>query len=128
MDIKKLDYSQLILLADSDDFYNIVCNEQKFGEYIETLHKTYCKEKNVEWIEDPMNDDEDFARVKIRKFLPNLKKIGIDEKCLAETAKKLRARNRRRCAVTCSKPCAVRRWICTENKRNSARTVCRLTR
>ena len=51
--------------------------------------KQYCQAKNIEWIKDPMNDDEDFARVKIRKFLPNLQKIGIDEKCLAETAKKL---------------------------------------
>ena len=51
--------------------------------------KQYCKKKNVEWIEDPMNNDEDFARVKIRKFLPQLCRIGIDEKRLAETAKNL---------------------------------------
>ena len=51
--------------------------------------KKYCKEKNVEWVEDPMNDDEDFARVKIRKFLPKLKEIGIDEFRLFETAKNL---------------------------------------
>ena len=36
-----------------------------------------------------MNSDEDFMRVKIRKFLPQLSKIGIDEKRLAETAKNL---------------------------------------
>lgn len=51
--------------------------------------KQYCKDRKVEWIEDPMNNDEDFARVKIRKFLPQLSKIGIDEKRLAETAKNL---------------------------------------
>ena len=28
--------------------------------------KKYCKDKNIEWVEDPMNDDEDFVRVKIR--------------------------------------------------------------
>ena len=51
--------------------------------------KKYCKDKNIEWVEDPMNDDEDFVRVKIRKFLPKLKEIGLDEQCLSETAKKL---------------------------------------
>ena len=51
--------------------------------------KKYCQEKKVKWIEDPMNSDEDFMRVKIRKFLPQLSKIGIDEKRLAETAKNL---------------------------------------
>lgn len=51
--------------------------------------KKYCVKKKVEWIEDPMNQDEDFVRVKIRKFLPELKKIDIDEKRLAETAKSL---------------------------------------
>lgn len=48
--------------------------------------KDYLRTKNVVWIEDPMNESEDFLRVKIRKFLPELKKIGIDEKRLAETA------------------------------------------
>lgn len=51
--------------------------------------KKYCKDKNIEWVEDPMNDDEDFVRVKIRKFLPKLKEIGLNEQCLSETAKKL---------------------------------------
>ena len=51
--------------------------------------KQYCREKDVEWVEDPMNDDEDFSRVKIRKFLPQLKQIGIDEARLAATAKNL---------------------------------------
>ncbi len=51
--------------------------------------KEYCKKKNIKWIEDPMNDDEDFTRVKIRKFLPKLKEIGIDEVRLAETVKNL---------------------------------------
>ena len=54
----------------------------------ETL-KDYCKKKNIKWVEDPMNDDEDFVRVKMRKFLPKLKEIGIDEVRLAETAKNL---------------------------------------
>ena len=48
--------------------------------------KDYLRSKNVVWIDDPMNDSDDFLRVKIRKFLPELKKIGIDEKRLADTA------------------------------------------
>ena len=48
--------------------------------------KTFLTEKKVDWIEDPMNQDEDFVRVKIRKFLPKLAHIGIDEKKLYETA------------------------------------------
>ena len=48
--------------------------------------RRYLNEKGVRWIEDPMNQDEDFMRVKIRKFLPRMKEIGIDEKRLSETA------------------------------------------
>lgn len=48
--------------------------------------KDYLRLKNVSWIEDPMNQDDDFARVRMRKFLPKLKEIGIDERRLAETA------------------------------------------
>ena len=48
--------------------------------------KDYLRSKKIVWIDDPMNDSEDFLRVKIRKFLPELKKIGIDEKRLADTA------------------------------------------
>ena len=51
--------------------------------------KKYCRENNVVWIDDPMNDDDDFSRVKIRKFLPKLEQIGIDVARLAATAKNL---------------------------------------
>jgi hypothetical protein len=47
MDIKNLSYDELILLVDSDDFYNIICNEQMVGQYIAELHKKYCKENNI---------------------------------------------------------------------------------
>lgn len=47
----------------------------------------YLTQKNITWIEDPMNDEEDYLRVKIRKFLPLMtQKIGIDDKRLAQTA------------------------------------------
>ena len=52
--------------------------------------KQYLKDKDIKWIEDPMNDMDDFTRVKIRKFLPSLKEIGIDENKLAQTAAILR--------------------------------------
>ena len=51
--------------------------------------REYLKEKNIQWIEDPMNQDEDFMRVKIRKFLPKLAEIGLSEKRLSETASTL---------------------------------------
>lgn len=48
--------------------------------------RMYLSQKGIRWIEDPMNECSDFARVKIRKFLPELAQIGIDEKRLADTA------------------------------------------
>lgn len=52
--------------------------------------KQYLKDKQIKWIEDPMNDMSDFARVRIRKFLPSLEEIGINEAKLAQTAAVLR--------------------------------------
>lgn len=52
--------------------------------------KHYLKAKNIKWVEDPMNDMDDFVRVKIRKFLPQLQEIGLDEAKLAQTASVLR--------------------------------------
>jgi tRNA(Ile)-lysidine synthase len=51
--------------------------------------KAYLQQKKVQWVEDPMNQCDDFLRVKIRKFLPKLAEIGIDEKRLASTAETL---------------------------------------
>ncbi len=48
--------------------------------------KKFLLNQGIKWVEDPMNGNEDFLRVKIRKFLPELVKIGIDEKRLALTA------------------------------------------
>jgi len=47
MNIKDLNYDELLLLADSDDFYNVICNEQMVGQYIAQLHKMSCKENSV---------------------------------------------------------------------------------
>ena len=52
--------------------------------------RDYLKQKNIDWVEDESNQCEDFMRVKMRKFLPELEtKIGLTEVRLAETAKVL---------------------------------------
>jgi tRNA(Ile)-lysidine synthase len=57
--------------------------------------KDYLSERKVSWFEDPMNEDEDFLRVKFRKNLGLLEKefnISID--CLVNTAENMaRARD-----------------------------------
>lgn len=41
--------------------------------------KAYLRERHIDWVEDESNQCEDFLRVKIRKFLPELKQnIGLD--------------------------------------------------
>ncbi|MBR6663780.1 MAG: tRNA lysidine(34) synthetase TilS [Alphaproteobacteria bacterium] len=57
--------------------------------------RDYLQQKNIKWVEDPSNQSDDFLRVKVRKFLPELEnKIGISEERLSETAKVLqRTRN-----------------------------------
>ncbi len=53
--------------------------------------RKYLSEKNIVWVEDESNQCDDFLRVKIRKFLPELEsKTGISEKRLADTARILR--------------------------------------
>lgn len=52
--------------------------------------KKYLISRKIKWVEDPSNQNEDFVRVKIRKFLPVLEKeLMLSEKRLAETAKVL---------------------------------------
>lgn len=52
--------------------------------------RQYLKQENIKWVEDESNYCDDFMRVKIRNFLPDLAaKIGLSELRLAETAKVL---------------------------------------
>ncbi len=52
--------------------------------------RQYLKQKKIKWVEDESNYCDDFMRVKIRNFLPELEeKIGLSEWRLAETAKVL---------------------------------------
>ncbi len=49
--------------------------------------RAYLMQKGIEWVEDPSNQNEDFLRVKIRKFLPVLEKeLSLSVARLAETA------------------------------------------
>ena len=42
------------------------------------IMENYLKEKNIKWVHDESNDNDDFLRVKMRKFLPQLEqKTGI---------------------------------------------------
>jgi tRNA(Ile)-lysidine synthase len=48
--------------------------------------RLYVKEQGGSWLEDPMNDDTRFARVRIRKALPELEAAGISIQRIAEAA------------------------------------------
>lgn len=48
--------------------------------------REYLNARKIRWVEDPMNESTDFARVKMRQFLPVLAEMGLDEKRLADTA------------------------------------------
>lgn len=49
----------------------------------------YCEVQKIEFVEDPSNDSERFARVRLRKFLPALEAEGLSNQRLAQTAKRI---------------------------------------
>ena len=51
--------------------------------------RDYLREKNVSWAEDSTNEDEIFERVRVRKALPKLAKLGIDPARIYTTAQDL---------------------------------------
>ena len=51
--------------------------------------RDYLREKNVSWAEDSTNEDEIFERVRVRKALPELAKLGIDPARIYTTAQDL---------------------------------------
>ena len=51
--------------------------------------RAYLKARDITWIDDPSNDDQQFDRVKIRKALPLLEDMGISTTTLSETATRL---------------------------------------
>lgn len=52
--------------------------------------REYLNVKNVNWLEDPSNNNSKFQRVKVRKNLVHLKKVGMDIENIAAVAKNLR--------------------------------------
>ncbi len=51
--------------------------------------ESYLQRNDIDWIKDPMNEDETFERVKWRKFLPVLEKNNISLKSLFLSTKRL---------------------------------------
>ena len=54
--------------------------------------KVYLQQKGIHWVEDESNEDEQYLRNKIRKFLPLLEqKIGISAKDICQTVNRLQS-------------------------------------
>ena len=54
----------------------------------------YCQAKNIPFVQDPSNRNENFARIRLRQALPMLEAEGLSEKRLAVTARRMqRARD-----------------------------------
>lgn len=74
--------------------------------------KNYLNQKGIAWVEDPSNQSDDFLRVKVRKFIPELEeRLGLSVHRIAETTAVLqRTRNylEEQCAVFIKKH--VRSW------------------
>lgn len=51
--------------------------------------REYLRKNDIDWIEDPSNDDETFERVRMRKAMDLLAPLGIDAANLAATANRL---------------------------------------
>ncbi len=56
--------------------------------------RAFLAEKGIKWLDDPMNDDPRFARVRLRKLLPALAQAGMTPRRIANAAAHLnRARD-----------------------------------
>ena len=52
--------------------------------------KKYLYNRNIDWVEDPSNQCDDFLRVRVRKFMPQIQEnLGITPQRLVETMKVL---------------------------------------
>ncbi|KEJ88233.1 tRNA lysidine(34) synthetase TilS [Sulfitobacter donghicola] len=52
--------------------------------------RDYLKRQQIEWVDDPTNDDPHYMRTKARRLLPSLKELGIDADSLHHSAFALR--------------------------------------
>lgn len=67
----------------------LVIIRPQLGDEPEMLRE-YLKKRGVDWVEDPSNENSDFLRVKVRKFLPVLEKeLGLGMRRLADTCRVL---------------------------------------
>ena len=72
--------------------------------------REYLKTSGQNWVDDPSNDDDRFERVKMRKAMPELAKLGLDLGRLAGTAESLQASRAaleqitQRCIRNCCEP------------------------
>jgi tRNA(Ile)-lysidine synthase len=53
--------------------------------------RDYLRTSGQSWVDDPSNDDDRFERIKMRKAMPELAKLGLDLDRLAGTAESLQA-------------------------------------
>jgi tRNA(Ile)-lysidine synthase len=51
--------------------------------------QAFLRRRNVDWVEDPSNEDQKFERVRVRKALSQLAPIGIDVPQLSELATRM---------------------------------------
>jgi tRNA(Ile)-lysidine synthase len=51
--------------------------------------RAYLTARGARWLEDPMNEDARFARIRVRKLLPALEEAGIPATRIAEAARHL---------------------------------------
>ena len=60
--------------------------------FLDVLKKditSFLLKNSIEWIEDPMNQDMQYERVKWRKFLPELEKKGLSKEFISLSTKRL---------------------------------------
>lgn len=50
---------------------------------------SFLRSRGLDWVEDPSNDDTAFARVRLRRLLPELEEEGLSESRLAATARRM---------------------------------------
>ena len=78
--------------------------------FLDVLKKdivSFLVKKNIKWVEDPMNQDEKYERVKWRNFLPKLEKNGLSKQFISLSTRRL------------SRVQETLRWIVQEAVKNS---------
>ena len=51
--------------------------------------RSYLQRRNIDWVDDPSNEDETYDRIKLRKAMPALAKLGLDVEGLSAVAAQL---------------------------------------